>query len=194
MTPRAIPLLICLLGAAWGVLGATPAVSKAERPAIPRIASIMGMQVGVSGQKTLERRLGKGVRSIGGHPNSHLSWRTRMPEGVLAVDGFSFAADDSYVIEDLSWTRSSSAGDLPMARLPRRSGWLGSIVPGMSEAEVRHLTARLPRPKKHGSTWEWTSLGYFRPKLAQQQPYFSKWSATLTFKRGRLEQISLSAL
>ena len=36
-----------------------PAVAAKQRTSVPRIASILGVRVGASGQKTLERRLGK---------------------------------------------------------------------------------------------------------------------------------------
>ena len=178
--------VVCAVGCS------APSLAARRRSSVPPIASILGLQVGVSGQAALERRLGKGFHSVGGHPNGRLSWRTRSPEGLLDTDGFSFVADDSLALEELNWSLKTNHKRLPTARLPRRAGWLGTIVPGMSEAEVRRLTAKLPPPKKHGNTWEWTAEGYFRPMLAQQQPYFTEWSAELEFKKGRLDRISLS--
>src|SRR5262249_50880124 len=73
------------------------------RTSVPTIAGLLGVRVGYNGQKALERKLGPGRRSVGGHPNSRQMWRTRAPMGEIETEGFNLNRE-GYVIESLTWS------------------------------------------------------------------------------------------
>lgn len=173
------------------------AAPEAERSSVPAIAQLLGVRVGVNGQKKLERVMGEGRHMIGGHPNSHEVWQTASPAGTIETEGFSLN-EDGYVVESLSWSASdsrhtSSSSDFPLARkLPSNSGWLGTVNLGMTKQDVERLTkGKLPAPAKRGEVWVWKAQGFVRPKFQNGQPPFQLWTATLRFKHDRLTDIEV---
>ena len=157
---------------------------------VPKIARMLGVQVGFNGQHALRRTLGYGKVGIGGHPNSRQMWRISSPRSEVMTDGFN-STNEGYMIESLDWGTlegpDNHTSKVPLVkRLPRGSGWMGNIYPGMTKRQVARLLAgRLPPPKKKGDTWEWTQKGYYR----LGNDVYDRWSAILAFKRGKLSAI-----
>lgn len=159
---------------------------------IPKIARMLGVQVGYNGQHALQRKLGYGRIAIGGHPNSRQMWRIRSPKSEVVTDGFNMNRE-GYIIESLDWgtleVPDVRGPDVPMVkRLPRGSGWMGNIYPGMTKRQVERLIeGKLSPPKKKGEIWEWKEKGYYR---LPHDLYF-EWVATLSFQRDRLKGIGV---
>lgn len=165
-----------------------------HRTSIPPIAWLLGVQVGYNGQDALARRLGPGRIATGGHPNSRQLWCIRSPKSEIVTDGFNMNRE-GYVIESLEWSLPDASRPqefaVPYAKsLPRGSGWMGIITPGMTQREVTRLLAkRMPPPKKQGDTWRWEAKGYYR----LQNDVYYLWIAVLVFRHGYLISISVDA-
>jgi hypothetical protein len=195
MKPCPVLLLLMMACVVSQVSLADAHERSGKRSPVPQIARLLGVRVGYNGQGALERTLGKGLRAIGGHPNSRQLWRTRSPNGVIETDGFSMN-DEGYYVESLDWTSCDSEHSdpaIPWARsLPRRSGWLGVVNLGMTKREVMRLTVgRLPPPAQRGDTWKWKAKGFVVPKFEQLQDAYQGWTATLEFNHGRLVSIGI---
>ena len=182
--------LLCVLALNGNIVEAQKRFPK--KTSIPKIARMLGVQVGFNGQHALRRTLSYGKIATGGHPNSRQMWRIRSPKSEVVTDGFN-TTYEGYMIESLDWgmleVPDVSGPDVPMVkRLPRGSGWMGTIYPGMTKRQVERLIAgRLPPPKKKGEMWEWTQQGYYR---LGNDLYF-EWVATLSFQRDRLKDIGV---
>ena len=174
---------------------ATAQKAKVPRTSVPKIARLLGVRVGYNGQDALERTLGEGARFVSGHPNGREIWRVRSPRSVIETDGFNINRE-SLVLEELSWTLAGAEKSFPVAkRLPRRSGWMGTISLGATKQDVERLTYNiLPPPKKKGDKWTWQAKGFVKPALAQAQDAYRLWTAALTFRENHLVSIDLNCL
>jgi hypothetical protein len=165
---------------------------------VPQIAEIGGIRVGVNGRERLERIMGAGVYSISGHSNGRESWYVRHPASVISTDGFEHNREGE-VVTSFEWTLDSSSpknrnsGALPVARrLHSKPGWLGVILPGMERKQVLALLPRILLPvKSNAMKWEYNHAGFVRPSALNYDVY-TQWSATLTFTRDTLTEISVS--
>lgn len=168
--------------------------SAARKISVPPIAQLLGVRVGFNGMAALERRLGLGRTQTGGHSNSRNEWRTAVPKGKIWTDGFNMN-DEGYVVETLIWTAEDPSEkpdrSIPLVkRLPRGSGWLGTITLGMTEQEVLlRIKGKLPPPQKRRNWWTWKAKGFV--PVMQSEAYMT-WTATLSFTKKRVADIYLS--
>lgn len=189
---KALSSILCLALLFTLTCGVCYAKPK-RQTVVPKIARILGIRVGYNGRDVLERRFGKGKYSVSGHPNGGETWRVLSPQSVIETDGFAMNAEGE-VIESLSWGLEKSEKSIPaVRRLSRRSGWMGKVKLGMTMQQVERLTRKiLPPPTKKGDVWTWKARGYVRPSNPNGEAPFEVWTATLTFARKHLREISVS--
>jgi hypothetical protein len=169
---------------------------------VPKIAQIAGVRVGYDTRGEMERRLGKGMVYTGGHAGGAREWVLRGTHWYIDADAFDYyrfrVGGDTVVLYDVSIGKKArsvgAAMRFPPVRVTvgasRKLGWLGVVFPGMSKSEVlRAIHGEIPLPKRSGNEWSWTSQGFLR--LNRTQAYHT-WTARLTFRRGRLEEIDVS--
>jgi len=174
-------------GGAHPTTHSTPEKSKPQT-SVPVIARILGVRVGWNGQERLERRFGKGVRSIGGHPLGVETWRTRHPVGKVVTEGFEHNGEGE-VLETIEWTLGKADASIPLARrLPQASGWLGTISLGMTERQIARLVRdkHLPAPTKAEGNWTWVQKGYVQ---LREFVVYRTWTAALGFENGKLTSL-----
>ncbi len=207
-TPVVVQALLAaaLVAASCPSLGAGPRVRRGHaRPAlvigrngkdppmsVPAIARILGVRVGYNGQDALQHQFGKGLATLGGHPDGRKTWLTRKPLGYITTDGFNHNPE-GLALESLSWGLDPPMDKkIPYVRaLPRGAGWLGSIVPGMSRQQVAALTSRMPtKPILKPGRWIWREKGFVRPASTEYVVY-TNWTAQLTFDKDVLTTIDV---
>ena len=172
---------------------ASLSIVRAQKEFIPPIASVLGIRVGHNGRGRLERVLGKGRYSVGGHPNGTETWRLIHPSSTVDVEGFSYTAHEGEVIEQLTWSAHVSFALRPSRYRRTPTGWLGSIVPGMPQAEVlRSATHLLGSPQRKGGVYSWTQKGSSAPAFLNGGDPFTSWTADLTFTGEKLVEIDIS--
>lgn len=132
-----LPLAVCL---SCTLCGAHP--NLPQEFAIPSVARIAGIRVGIDTISDLEDRLGPGAILTGGHPQGARLWKVRNGQCCLYADGFELRerSSDSYVIDRIRITRKHP--DCRPSRLhvcaipPHGLTILGRVRLGMTRAEV----------------------------------------------------------
>ena len=165
---------------------------------VPQISEVAGIRIGVNGRDRLERTMGAGVYSISGHSNGRESWYVRHPASVISTDGFEHNREGE-VVTSFEWALDSSSpqnhnsGGMPVARrLLAKPGWLGMILPGMQRKQVLAVLPKSLKPVNiNAMKWEYNHAGFVRPNALNYDVY-THWSATLTFTRDTLTEISVS--
>lgn len=70
-------------------------------------------KLGVTIERTMQREFGPGVRTIGGHPNSQLTWSLR-GGGTLSVDAWWYKSSPpgpgGYIVDQVQWETGPSVG------------------------------------------------------------------------------------
>jgi len=104
------------------------------KTSIPKIANIAGIKVGYSSMQELEKNLGKGKVTIGGHPNGARLWRVKGTSWVIFADAFCYSERGSVVDHlDITVDPGWSGHDLPHARLtPKALAWAGGVSLGIN--------------------------------------------------------------
>ena len=162
----------------------------------PSIAQIFGVRVGYNSQTDLERKLGKGRRRTGMHPQGIESWATKSPQALIETEGFDLAADRNYLLEYINWSEKFPQFMRPsdfhrFSRVKRSQGWLGKIVLGDSSTYIRQVTKPLiGAPTLKGEDLFWEQKGH----VPIGQDDFKYWKASLSFdKHHRLTSITVVA-
>jgi hypothetical protein len=152
----------------------------------------------------MERRLGEGMEYTGGHPHGAREWILRGTRWYVDADAFDWSSKQDasgkgrVVIYVVSIGRKMLSVNAAVRSPPMRTtqqtrrklGWLGVIYPGVSKTYVLHaIRGRLPLPKRAGNKWTWTSSGFVRVNHSQ---VYHTWTATLTFFKGRLDEIEVA--
>jgi len=184
----------------------TAAVRSKATPSIPPIAKLCGIQVGYDTMERLEAILGAGLPQLGGHPLGARLWRAPALGIAVWADGFYYNDKDGRVADHLwigQWGPASPDDiRIPIAHLlPAQARFLGAVTLGMTRRQVvAALGSRLPPPRisrtqppfAPGDDWTWTSPGFFRFNALNHNVVRS-WTATLTFRRGKLDVIDIDA-
>ncbi len=162
----------------YDVVSGDPPVS------VPDIARVFGIRVGVNGRDRLERRLGQGIYSVGGHSNGVETWITDNSECQLVTEGFEHNREGE-VVTYLEWTYQGSKNVKKRSRAGK-NGWLKKIEPGISRQEtLALLPANMKPAHPEQNMWQWTHSGFLRPNAVNEDVY-TDWKATLEFKHNRL--------
>jgi hypothetical protein len=188
-------LLLALLWTAF----AAPAVAD-PKTSIPAFADFAGVRVGLDTIQRLEKRLGPGRPTTGGHPHGAREWRISRPRAILYADGFnSFdRAGVSYrgerQIDSLSIIRRHERSALPLANVDAdRVKFMGRVGLGTSRRHVlKSLAALLPPPESVGDDLIWKSKGFVRVSTVNNYRT-TAWEARLHFQNGTLDEIQISA-
>jgi hypothetical protein len=137
----------------------------------------------------LERRLGPGRPTIGGHPNGARLWRDRQRGWTIYADGFEYV-NNGLLLEGIRLTE----GPGPKARpaINARYGILDGARPGMSRAQVK--------ASLRGQIGFWKGDTFFQMGRAQvnhstnsESENLRRWIADFSFTKDRLVGIDLRA-
>ena len=182
--------------------------SKGPRAFIPQIANTAGIKVGYSSMAELERKLGKGRVTIGGHPNGARLWRVKGTSWVIYADAFEYSRRGA-VVDRFEITGDRKSGDylpditvdpapgqqVPFGRLTGHElAWAGGISLGIGEDKLLKLLKQKSwTPVKLAAGWRVEAQGHSALTSNPLYPYH-KWSATFTMKGNSLVGISLDAM
>jgi hypothetical protein len=166
---------------------------------IPAFAELCGVQVGYDTIQTMERQIGRGLPTIGGHPRGGRAWQVRGARCSIYADAFHWTdrphSDQGKVLDQLSLGVNSDAGELPVAHLPRKqTRFMGVVALGMTKSEVlRLLRGKLPPPIDANGELVWEATGFVRVSRLNHDTN-TKWRATLRFEGDRLAEIEIRSL
>ena len=161
-----------------------------RRESIPTIARIAGIRVGLDSIERMQRMHGTFMAITGGHSGGGRVWDLSKFGLELHADGFEYSRRGRVV--DEVWLSSYGGPHRVLTgRSVRRIGWLRAVVPGQSMLQVRRLTARLPKPRIRGDVWTWRATGFARTTSNATMPFLD-WTAKLTFRSGRLDEIHVT--
>jgi hypothetical protein len=182
--------------------------SQQPKTSIPRIANIAGIKVGYSSMAELERRLGKGRVTIGGHSNGARVWRVKETSWVIYADAFEYS-ERGAVVDRLQITADGNPDEylpditvdpspgrrVPYARLTQRElAWAGGISLGIDEDKLLKLLKHKSwTPVKLPDGWRIEARGQSRLTSDLLYPY-QQWWVTFTIKGNSLVAISLDAM
>lgn len=191
--------MITLTVVAFLLTGIPPrltAVARAHLNGAPRIADIAGVVVGVSTERDAERVLGAALHCVGNHGRSEREWRTRRG-CYIDLDGFSYDITGRWLI-----VQDATISCHPDSDMPRRApyvrcgqdalGWLGSIMPGETVGKARaHWRADGLNARPHAGGWLVTAPGHVTVHRQDQVDgtAFTRWSARVTLRHGRVSSI-----
>ncbi|MGO8678070.1 MAG: hypothetical protein ACLQVX_19680 [Limisphaerales bacterium] len=166
---------------------------------IPATGHIGSIQVGVTTMERLEDWLGKGRAFTGGHPRGAREWFLKQAGWYIYADGFDYN-DAGRVMDsfEVSTRRFEVGAFDDTDRKTRRASvdaskltFIGGVTPGMARSQVRALLARNGiKPKATRNVITWKEKGHARNSNAT----FSTWTATLTFRHDRLEDIRIECV
>jgi hypothetical protein len=193
----ALQALQCTYAAQTVVFSALNAASAAEAKAsktfIPNIATVAGIQVGFSSMDELERQLGKGKVSIGGHPNGARLWRVKGTPWVIDADAFDYSERGAVVDSFGIGIDPTPAADLPYARRDKNDlAWLGKISLGMDEASLLQILKQSSAPTKIADGWQIKARGYSPLTSIPLNP-FQEWTVQFRIKDKFLVHFLLDA-
>lgn len=169
----------------------TPA-QAAPKTSIPSIASIAGVKVGFSSMDELERRLGKGKVTTGGHSNGARLWRVKGTSWVIYADAFDYSKRGA-VVDTLQISLDpKSDRDVPYARLSRKDlGLKSGISLGIDqETLLKGLERNAWTASQVPDGWQVKAPGY-SPLTSIDS--FHEWSASFEVKDKALVGITLDA-
>lgn len=189
-------VLFCL------VLGTiTVAKPPPNNTAIPAFAHIAGVCVGYQAIKCMERLIGKGLPSTGGHPNGVRHWRARRADWYILSDGFNYGGSErGRMVEQVTLTMDSMLDKDKWKQIPvtkwagHRLGWMGCVFPGMAWRQALNAVGkRLPKPvcsrDKNRECRTWKSMGYQR---LNEHEYYVGWEAHVYVQKGLIIRIDVS--
>jgi hypothetical protein len=182
--------------------------NKGLRTLIPQIANIAGIKVGYSSMAKLERQLGKGRVTIGGHSNGARLWRVKGTSWVIYADAFEYS-ERGAVVDRFEITADRKPGDylpditvdpspgqhVPYARLTRYElAWAGGISLGIDEDKLLNLLKQKSwTPVKLADGWRVEARGHSPLTSNPLYPYH-QWWATFTMKGNSLVKIRLDVI
>lgn len=181
---------------------------KGPRTTIPKIANIAGIEVGYSSMAELERQLGRGRVTIGGHSNGARLWRVKGTSWVIFADAFEYSERGS-VVDRFEITADGKPGDylpdvtvdpsplqrVPNARLTRyKLALAGGISLGIDEDKLLKLLKQKSwTPVKLADGWRVEAQGHSPLTSNPLYPYH-QWSATFTMRGNSLVKIQLDVM
>ncbi len=178
-------LMVCLACSAFAEIGDAHDVL----PTPPEFVRVLKMEMGKDTENKLERKIGKGFVTVGGHSNSGRLWH--YPNGLrLLADGFDYGRDGSPVLDTivfLDW--KGRLGDTKELEKYGFGIW-GKLKRGMTQTECLQLLPKsLPKPTSKIEEISWTQYikGIRRGKHSKFE-----YEALLRFTRGRLDSLLLS--
>lgn len=163
------------------------------QPDVPVIGKMAGITVGLTSIQDFEKRHGKGLAIVGGHPRGARLWYDAKLGIEIFADGFYFS-DRGEVVDSLRvWWIEPSAED---RRIPRihiakdEYGLLARVTKGMSKAQCQAaIGTSQPLDDVH-----MLGLVKYPDKLGNKDDdRFQEWTADLLFGDHGLEQISVGA-
>jgi len=195
--------VLALILAIIAIAPSSVAQPPAEAPAIPALASFIGMRIGYSTVEDFERRLGPGLPVTGGHPQGARVWYIRNAHAQLWLDGFDYS-ERGRVVDQIVLSRDafpSRPSGVPKIEVSHRMlGLRDRVYLGMTEAQVlRQAKGLLPplRQVQKGCCSAWTGpafacvahgdvrLGSYHDEL------YDTWTTRLDFDHGRLAAIEI---
>jgi hypothetical protein len=170
------------------------AEKKDRKTVIPKIASIARIKVGYSSMEDLERHLGKGKVTIGGHPNGARLWRVKGTSWIIHADAFCYS-ERGAVVDCFDITMDPGPSEkMPYARSTRdKLVWAGGNSLGLNEDNLlKFLEQNSWTPVKLEDGWLVTAEGY-SPLTSDPLYPFNRWEVRFTMKEKSLVGISLLA-
>lgn len=149
----------------------------------------------------MERLIGEGVPSTGGHPNGMRHWRARRADWYILADGFDYGdSGRGRMVEQVTLTMDSMLNknkwkQIPVTKLAGHGlGWMGCVYPGQAWRKVLNAAGkRLPKPayskNKNRGCWTWKSTGYQR---LNEHEYYDSWEAHVYVQKGLIIRIDVS--
>ncbi|MGV3618107.1 MAG: hypothetical protein ACO1SV_22505 [Fimbriimonas sp.] len=159
-------------------------------PSVPPIGRVFGVRNNVDTVEMLERRIGRGFASVGGHPRSARSWQDPKQGWIIWTDGFEHAQNGRY-IEGIQLLALDEKSPLPIARHPSY-GLLAQIRPGMDRQGVKKAL-RGQGGAWRGNVFSQTGRARITHLTNDEVENFTRWVAEFRFDRDRLVQIDLRA-
>ena len=165
---------------------------------VPPIGRLFGLRINVDTEGDLEKRIGRGLPSMGGHSGAARAWWDPQRCWVVRVDGFELSPSTrkpEEFLESVS-VRALSPGerqpDLPQIRAGMKYGALDSLRPGMSrEAAQRSLARWAGRWEK--DDFVQTGRATIRHRTNDDVQRFTRWKVALSFGDQGLAGFDLSA-
>ena len=177
--------------------GCSPSGIGRNQDAIPPIGAFAGVSLGDTTNDEIDRLLGPGQETLGGHPNSGRIWRVQGTDWTVQTDAWEWNERGMVVDEFNLATPASSvsaahaaSASYPVTRIPAHAfRFLGTISPGDSRETVLRKAARLPPQLITATNLVWKAAGHH----AGGTVVFTEWTAALEFREDRLVEISLGA-
>ena len=163
---------------------------------VPATGHIGTIQVGVTTMEQLERWFGKGRAFIGGHPRGAREWVLQKAGWYIYADGFDYSRAGRVLDRfEISTTRIDVGASDDTERKARRAslartklGFVAGVAPGMERSRVLALLNQAGiKPAAKGKVVSWEEKGH-TPNLNGS---FSTWTARLTFRHDKLENICI---
>jgi hypothetical protein len=188
-----------LLPLVFVVVSASAQVRRTPPTDTPAIAQIAGVRVGVDTLKALKARLGAGapMKSCRG-----LVWTWKAadcliratfdpPPAGLPADTPPF---DSDVIRAVALEGAKRAPDTrpgsSVHGYVRDLGWMGAVIPGITQARLNEITRRLPGCEQHGKEMIWRAA--LDPAPVPPPPS-TRWAAVVRMERGKVISVRVAA-
>jgi hypothetical protein len=166
---------------------------------VPATGHIGTIQVGVTTMEQLERWFGKGRAFTGGHPHGAREWVLQKAGWYIYADGFDYSRAGRVLDRfEISTTRMEvGAFDDTLPKISRASlaraklAFVAGVAPGMARSQVLALLNQAGiKPTAKGNVVSWEEKGH-APNLSGS---FSTWTAKLTFRRDKLEEIVVDCM
>lgn len=159
-------------------------------PSPPSFMRTLSVELGKDKVKRLERKIGKGFVTVGGHSNSGRSWSYANRLHLL-LDGFYFDSKGDAILDELSFLDwEGRLGDTKELAKFGFGIW-GRLRRGMTQKECLQLLPKsLPQPTVTTDeiSWKQDIKGVFRRRHGKFQ-----YEALLRFRMGRLDSLFLSS-
>jgi hypothetical protein len=148
------------------------------------------VRLGVDTERQLERKIGRGEISIGGHSNSGRVWS--FPSGLnLMADGFDLR-DNDYILDTLVFSDWNGRLDATRKLAALGLGPWGGLRVGMSQRECLNALPpemRHPMTSKDALEWQRKVAGSRAGKAG-----IFLYEATVSFEGGRLNYLRLEGV
>lgn len=186
----------------WGLglvfaLSVAPHSSPQKGPVeIPALGRAAGVKLGYSTVEEVEKRLGKGFASTGGHPRGRRTWFDSKQRVLIDLDGFDYARGGR-IIDGLNLcVQADAQKTIPRVAVPLADYGIWGTLFRKPRAEV--LLALQKRQWAYNASpdsivIEQKGLVDFRGQSSSAEHFYSTWRAVLTFREGKLCSVLLSA-
>jgi hypothetical protein len=167
---------------------------------IPKFATFAGIRVGLDTIQTLEKKFGRGLPDLGGHPRGGRDWRVPGKNEFIYADGFNSFDKNGITYAggrqvDTFWIRKrDDVSGLPNARISdRHLKFMGVVGLGMTRQHaLAALSDVLPVPEQSGDDLICRAKGYVFLSRINYPHITTDWKAVLHFENEHLTEIYIA--